>query len=333
MPINKNALLRQQVIDRCLSSGQRYTTAMLLDECNKALLDIGEKPVSSTNTIRTDVTTIITKHHADVVHETSGRNDYYYYRDPKFSIYKAPLKPEELAQLTQILFLLQKFEGFPQMQWLDETLERFQLMLDVDPNGGRVVGFDDNPDLKGLEFFTPLVVATVQKTPLAVHYRSYKGTDFVATVHPYYLKQFNKRWFLFGFNQEYGCIFNFAIDRILGVEERHVPFIENTTIDYYEYFDDMIGVTRSPEAQLQEVKLRISPSSWPYVETKPLHGTQRTIERTPEGGGIISIRVIVNYELEQAILYYGENVEVLAPDSLRDKIKARASKLASLYKD
>lgn len=333
MPINKNALLRQQVIDRCLSSGKRYTTTMLLAECNEALTGIGEKSVSSSNTIRNDVTTIITKHHADVVHERVGRNDYYYYRDPDYSIYKAPLKSEELAQLTQILFLLKRFEGFPRMQWLDDILERFQLMTDVDPHAARVVGFDDNPDLRGLDYFTPLVVATVRKTPIALHYHSYKGTDFVATVHPYYLKQFNKRWFLFGFNQEYGSIFNFAIDRILGIETLHVPFIENTTIDYYEYFDDMIGVTRSPDAPLQEVTLRISPFSWPYVETKPLHGTQRIIERTPDGGGIISIRVILNYELEQTILYYGENIEVLAPDSLREKIKDRARRHASLYKD
>lgn len=242
------------------------------------------------------------------------------------------MKPEEFAQLTQILFLLQKFEGLPQMQWLDETLERFHLMLDVDPNAGRLVGFDENPDLKGLEHFTPLVVATVQKQPIAVHYRNYRGTEFTATVHPYYLKQFNKRWFLFGHNQEYGCLYNFAIDRIISIEDLQVPFIENTSIDMFEYFDDMIGVTRSPEDVLQEVKLRISPSSWPYVDTKPLHGTQRLIERTPDGGAIISIRVILNYELEQTILYYGENVEVLAPDSLRTKLKERATKLAGLYK-
>lgn len=333
MPINKNALLRQQIIDRCLKSGQHYTTTMLMVECNKALMDVGEKPVSSTNTIRNDVTTIITKHHADVVHEKSGRNDYYYYRDPNFSIYKAPFRPEELAQLTQILFLLQKFEGFPQMEWLEETRMRFRTMLNIDPNAGCCVGFDENPDLIGLDHFTPLVVATVRKRAIAVHYRNYKGTEFTATVHPYYLKQFNKRWFLFGHNQEYGCLYNFAIDRIIDVTELQVPFFENTSIDMAEYFDDMIGVTRSLDAAPEEVRLKVAPASWPYVATKPLHGTQRTLEHTPDGGAIISISVILNYELEQTLLYYGENVEVLAPAGLRARLKEHAARLASLYSD
>lgn len=331
MPINKNALLRQQVIDRCLSSGKKFSSKQLWDECNEALQAIGEEPVRSRNTILSDINTIICEHHAEIIHEGEGRRAYFYYRYPNYSIYKVPLKPEELAQLTQILLMLHKFEGLPKMEWFDETIERFKLMLSIDPEDGQVVGFDENPDLKGLEHFTTLVRAAMQKQPIAVHYRNYKNTEFTATVHPYYIKQFNKRWFLFGYNQEYGSLYNFAIDRILRVEDLQVPYIPNADFDAFEYFDDMIGVTRNIEDEPQDVILRISKGSWPYVATKPLHGTQKVIEHTAEGGAVVRIKVIPNYELEQTILYYGENIEVLAPADLRAKLKERTKRLAALY--
>ena len=46
-----------------------------------------------------------------------------------------------------------------------------------------------------------------------------KEIDFI--IHPYYLKQFNNRWFLFGLNDQYKTISNLALDRIIDFE----PFL------------------------------------------------------------------------------------------------------------
>jgi predicted DNA-binding transcriptional regulator YafY len=67
-----------------------------------------------------------------------------------------------------------------------------------------------------------------------------------------------------------------------------------------------------------------------YLETKPLHRSQRIISRDDDGG-IVEFDLIPNYELEHAILALGEHAKVLAPASLRDKIKERTRKSMNNY--
>ena len=56
MPINKNALLRYQILDRCFSDRhRRYEIEDLVDKVNDALLDMYGKTVSLRQ-IRADIT-------------------------------------------------------------------------------------------------------------------------------------------------------------------------------------------------------------------------------------------------------------------------------------
>lgn len=89
-----------------------------------------------------------------------------------------------------------------------------------------------------------------------------------------------------------------------------------------DYFYDIIGVTRIQGKEPEEIKLWFSPTSAPYVSTKPLHHSQKT-KWLAAGELEIRIRVIPNYELETVILSFGENVKVLEPEWLMEKIKER----------
>ena len=56
MPINKNALLRYQILDRCFSDRhRRYEIEDLVDKVNDALFDLYGKTVSLRQ-IRADIT-------------------------------------------------------------------------------------------------------------------------------------------------------------------------------------------------------------------------------------------------------------------------------------
>lgn len=76
---------------------------------------------------------------------------------------------------------------------------------------------------------------------------------------------------------------------------------------------------------VQKVVLEFSDKSAPYVQTKPLHPTQKTEET--DGRLIVKIEVIPNYELESLILSFGENVKVLGPEKLRVKMAERIKKV------
>lgn len=325
MPKTKSAELRIKVIDRCLSDRKRkYSTAMIFDACNEELLKRDFVPITAMNSVRDDIEQIQRIYPgADVESYREGRNIYYRYADPDFSIFKTPMKSDELVQLTQTFKLLSRFKGMPQFNWVDEIAERLGASLKLDEATDEIVGFDENLDLEGMDNFTPLFNAIVEKQPLKLTYQSFKqDSKETIIVHPYYLKQYNKRWFLIAWNDQYDFMANYAFDRIKGIEDAKVAY-KPTDVNWLDYFDEMIGVSKDTRTEPQTVKLWVSQASWPYVKTKPLHGATQRLVNMDETGAYINIEVYLNYELEQQILSYGENMKVIEPVELKERIKKR----------
>ena len=333
MPRTKNALVRQRVIDRCLGSPKNYSIKGLMEACNRELESIGENTVTAMNTIRDDIEQIMTNYpDANVIAQRVGRNIYYSYEDKSYSIFNIPFNDDEVAQLTQTLSILARFEGMPQFEWMDDFVNRFKSSLKLTTSNEPIVGFDENIDLKGRNFFATLFSAISNKQVLEISYKNFKH-DIVQKyiVHPYYLKQFNGRWFLMGHSDNIGKLSVFAFDRIVSTKSDNRDYIPNTTYNFNEYFDDMIGVTKPNEASLEVVKLWVSAQRWPYIETKPLHGSQRVVSKD-EYGVTIQIEVYLNRELEQLVLSFGKDIKVLSPRILQEKIHSNIIENLSNYK-
>lgn len=332
MPRTKNALIRQRVLDRCLSSSLNYSMKDLMETCNRELLNQGEHPVTALNTIREDINQIsINYPNAKIVERRDGRRIYYSYEDKNYSIFNIPFKDEEVAQLTQTLMILSRFEGMPQFDWMEDFINRFKSSLKLSFTNEPIVGFDENVDLKGREYFAPLFSAISNKQALSIAYKNFKkGIVENYTVHPYYLKQYNNRWFLFGLTEEVMRLSVLAFDRIESINPVHRDYIPNEQIDFQEYFEDLIGVSHPYGEEPQKVVLEVSKELIPYIRTKPLHGTQREIS-SDENHVTIQIEVIINFELEQLILSHGEKLEVITPVAFREKIKERIYTCAKLY--
>ncbi|MCB0554687.1 MAG: WYL domain-containing protein [Phaeodactylibacter sp.] len=79
-----------------------------------------------------------------------------------------------------------------------------------------------------------------------------------------------------------------------------------------------------------EIQLKFTAQQAKYIHTKPLHPSQHVLEETREYT-IFTFRLMQNYELESLILSFGERVEVLRPEGLREKVKGRVGKLFDEY--
>ena len=196
----------------------------------------------------------------------------------------------------------------------------------VKANAENLISFEQNDKLQGLEHLSDIIDATVNHQPLKLHYRTFKGHEFETICHPYYVKQYNNRWFLLGKSAEYDTIGNYALDRIVSFKKVDVPFCNNTQINFDTYFDDVIGVT-VPKGDIETVVLRFSEDRFPYIVSKPLHQSQEINleERT------ITIKVKPNKELDQLIFSFIPDVEVLSPQSLRDTIKDKIEENLKKY--
>ena len=100
--------------------------------------------------------------------------------------------------------------------------------------------------------------------------------------------------------------------------------------NFDEYFSDMIGVSRRNEQDPEDVVLRFPKDQYKYVATKPWHGSQKVVD---ENNCTITLQfhVVLNYELEQKILSFGQYVEVISPMTLRERIKDRLSQSLQQY--
>lgn len=329
MANNKNYSLREKIIDEHLRRGW-YSRRQIEDACNRELESHGQNAVSSRQTIINDFTTIERKYHTTIETKQVGHVTFYRYRDPKFSIFKTLITYEDFCHLKESLKFLKRFEGMPQFEWVDELGLRLDMGLRRENDQRTLVGFEDSCRNRCMAYFTLLFNAIADKTTLSIDYQSFKRPESkLFVISPYYLKEYNNRWFLLGKSPGYDRISIFAVDRIQSVANAGVSY-EDTDVDFDEYFANVIGVTMDDREPVQTVRLRISPQQIDYIETKPLHRSQYVVEKN-EQGGIVELEVIPNYELEQTLLAMGEHCEVLSPPSLRERIKERLQAATKNY--
>jgi predicted DNA-binding transcriptional regulator YafY len=334
MSINKNALIRYQVLDRCFrNTGRMYFWEDLLEECNKALTDFDP---NSDGIQRRQLFDDILFMESDagwsipLGRNRHGRKVYYRYEDPSFSISNQPLNDSEAEQIKSALQIISRFSGTPQFEWVNEMIPMLESKFGLVERKNQVISFESNVDLKGLHFLMPLFDAIINERVLLVKYKDFKSSEpYDITFHPNYLKQYNNRWFVFGLNSENQVSnWNLALDRIESFSEMNEKYVPSET-DWEEYFYDLVGVTRPEGVELQEIVLQFSPKIAPYVITKPIHPSQR--HKNEPTGLEVRIKVIPNFELERLILSYGEQVKVVSPQDFKERISQLLNSAARLY--
>lgn len=330
MPTNKNAQLRYQVLDRCFSDfTHKYSIDDLIDKVNDVLYDLNGTEVSMRQ-IREDIKYMrdrVTYNAPIKAYPWDGKKCYYRYEDRDFSIFNNDLSVEEVNKLRSTLDMLNNYRGIPGNSWLEEVISNLEYRFGIKSNKDSVIAFEQNEQLIGLEYLSEVIDAAVNHTPLIIYYRTYKGKEFTSTIHPYHVKQYNNRWFLFGYEEESGKIANKALDRIQRVSLANVPFKPNTSIDFGHFFDEVVGVSiPNDDVEKATIILRFTEARFPYVTSKPIHKSQTILS---EDDCTISLEVKPTRELEQQILSFGSDVEVLSPKSYRAQI---GSKIADNYK-
>lgn len=336
MPINKNALLRYQILDRCFSDRHRYYEIEdLVDKVNEVFLDLYGTTVSLRQ-IRADITFMrdrVTYNAPIVAYQFDGRRCYYRYEDMNFSIFNNELSTDEVVKLRSTIEMLSRYRGIPANAWLEEVISNLEYRFGVKSNSDNVVAFEQNEQLKGLEFLSDLIDATVAHQPLLIHYRTYADKEKESVLHPYHVKQYNNRWFLFGLEEtSHGTrIANRPLDRIVKFKraDLDVKFIPNTEVDFSKHFKDVVGVTIPDDSiQVEKVLLRFDKNRFPYVVSKPIHHSQTTID---EEKYLIQVEVRPNKELEALLLSFGPQVEILQPQWLRRQFSEKVQEYFKIY--
>ncbi|NLE34144.1 MAG: WYL domain-containing protein [Bacteroidales bacterium] len=334
MSQNKKALIRYLVLDRCFrNTGRRYYFDDLLEEVNHKLeREEGLKGIGRTQLYKDISFMRFSEWQAPVISHHDGHRVWYRYDNRQFTISNQPINETEAAMIREALMVLRRFQGMPQFVWVSELLPRIEQAFGLKHGSEEIIGFDSNEFLEGLHFLGELFEAIYFQKVIRILYKPFTADKADWQVfHPYYLKQSNRRWFVLGKAPGLRDLNILALDRIVEIKDTGKKWDEDHGIDFTEYFEDIIGVTHQADTEPVDIDLFFTPEQAPYIITKPLHGSQRKISHDDKGLHI-RIKVKPNYELEKLLMSFGDNLVVLSPLSIRQKIAERMSRAADAYK-
>lgn len=163
---------------------------------------------------------------------------------------------------------------------------------------------------------------------ISLTYRGFGASrESTFPVRPYCVKYFKQRWYMLG-DSDLGLRV-YSLDRFIDLEELFESYEIPGDFDAEGYFSSFFGiiVDESPV----DVTLRVEPFQANYFRSLPLHHSQKEGEPV-DGWPVFTYHVAPSYDFIQEILSHGADVEVLAPDSLRERIAATVEKMYMIYK-
>lgn len=234
--------------------------------------------------------------------------------------------------------------GILPSSWFSSFFENTQLLLDTkkeEEEGDLHIRTGLEQNLTNIDLLPVFHKAITDRQVLRFSYQRFGQEPFELTFHPQFLKEYNGRWFVFGeANREPYKAYNVPLDRIVGelIEVNDVEYIPAPKGFYQDFFKNIIGVTHEKGTKVEQVVIRTKTEyQHGLLLTKPLHHSQK--ETLPFGEhedgcyGEVTLTIEPNRELRGKILAYGQYLEVVQPQSLREQLKDIIKQQMMQYSD
>ncbi|MBA4853302.1 YafY family protein [Emticicia sp. BO119] len=335
MPANRNALVRYKTIDACLRNRQRkWTLDDLVEKVSDTLYEYeGIDKGISIRTIQADIQMMRSDKLGYFAPIIVIDKKYYTYEDPKYSITNIPISNADLGRMNEAVELLKQFKGFSHFNQLNEIVQKLEDHVYAAAHKKQsVINFEKNENLKGLSYLDLLYHSIVQKKAVELTYQSFKAQEANTFIfHVWWLKEFKNRWFAVGVRGVKKIIMHLALDRIQYLcPDEKTDYIENDLYDSETFYQDVIGVTVSTGLKAEEITLFVANEDAPFVETKPLHHSQKILNKNKDGI-TVQIKVQINFELEREILGFGDRMQIISPAAFKKRIHDRLHRSVKNY--
>ncbi|MBQ0025746.1 MAG: WYL domain-containing protein [Bacteroidales bacterium] len=341
---------RWEILDSLLSSGEAVSRNDVTAAFCSADLSCGQvtQKVDYFDLYRKDIKmfrdTLKKSNLPDLVETSDGldkRCKLFRYADPGFSILPYLHNFHSKADFRHLNDWLNKLSHDIPSDLINDIKFAVSSRLEDSCKIDKFIEYSDTNKIKG-QHFKPVLYDAIQRTAtLLIKYKPFGQDESSFVFVPFLLKQYNDRWFVFGYKPENKDMYcNLALDRIVCISESETQLNIKRPENYSLYWANVIGVTtlkdRNTGLPYEPVDILIGVHTikdWGYIITKPLHSSQ-TISIPFNGEknyGQIKITVRVNRELNFKILSLGPGYVVESPYFVRNKMKGMISTLSDLY--
>jgi predicted DNA-binding transcriptional regulator YafY len=184
---------------------------------------------------------------------------------------------------------------------------------------------------QGTENLYGLLHAIKNRLQINFTYQKFWDEHFThRLVDPYALKEFKNRWYIMAKDRKDNKIKSFSLDRLSNFEitSQTYQYPDNYSIEQsYRY---CFGIISPNDEVPQDIILSFDPFQGKYIKTLPLHDTQQVVVDN-EDETKIKLKLCITHDFFMELLSFGDNVKVIEPKSLADKIKQAHEKAFRQY--
>ena len=211
-------------------------------------------------------------------------------------------------------------------QWMLSSLSVYNLLSECKDLKNHIL-IEEMPSCEA--FLTPIAHAIRRGYVLTFVYRSNQNPDpHKAEVEPYCLKLFKRRWYLVGRNVAKDEIRIYALERMKEVAETQRTYSIPESFNAEDYFAPYYGIITDGAPEL--IRLKVIPREARYLRSLPLHPSQEEVE-TCEEYSIFTLYLSPTWDFKQELLSRADQLEVLAPASLREWMREMIRKMMGRY--
>jgi|SRR5690606_8422145 len=288
----------------------------------------------SVRTINTYLNFLRDEYNIEIRIEKVGKKHCYQYANKLESIENIIVDVKDIPELQEVVSVLNKIAVFKNISCLESLKNRINNSLKYhqeDTIEFEPIIYFDEPTIvasKNLEIIGRLYQTVRDKQVIDVTYRAFGKLPKIYTLSPYFLKEYKHMWYLYGYNhatKKNVAIPCLAVDRIVDVViNKEKKYVEPTQ-KFQHLFDFNLGITINENLIPIILDIEIDEALKNYLTAYPLNASQIIKENH------LKVKIVPNYELEQWVLSYGDQIKVIGPESFKEKIKERILKQFKQY--
>lgn len=211
--------------------------------------------------------------------------------------------------------------------WLFKGLSIDNQMLGNREISERIV-FEETPG--GSDYLSPVIEALSNHNVISISYRRFDDVTKEWLIEPALIKQSRRRWYLIGKIAGAERFTVFALDRITSLQITNLIFEPDDPEPVKNRFNEVVGVNLDDEFDCEKVVVRVYGKQRSYLETLPLHGSQRLLNHT-KGWSDYELTIRPEFEFRYELLRLGAHVEVISPQWLREEMKWLGEEIVRRY--
>lgn len=212
--------------------------------------------------------------------------------------------------------------------WLIENFSVATLLSENKDMSDKIL-LEDIPS--GRMYLDELLAAMREEAVVRLSYRNFSGRGYDdLDVEPLCVKLFKRRWYVLTRLTGSGKLRIFALDRITSLAKTGRKYVYPSDFSPAEFFAPYFGIIALTGEKPETIRLRVFDELKGYLKSLPLHHSQRIVEEA-DNHMDITVKVAPTFDFVQEILSHREQMEVIAPVSLRIELLDLIMKMRNRY--